>query len=518
MEQIEEVNLSKMNITYFSEIICNQWDINSDILVDYIFSNISLGIANNKEMRKEVDKVYNSDPLKYYNAVIDSPCANHVVIKQGTFENEFYARKVLGILLLAESDNSIRNKIIKLFRKYYPVIFNTVRKFDKEKLKNKYLKMDIITRNMEAKLDAAIYLYLAVYLSPEKVDHGFVTSILSDIEDFEFRSLINQNVELELDRYKLQIQEIKSLIKREYGAISNYKDIITNRNIDISNSGSFFEDLFATNQIDINHIFLDNNFINIDKIILSYYRATKDKNPEKIVSSIISGIFIQMIINEYKATRNSYVENSNESLTYELKDIEHKVSFLKNENNELKTKLTELNDEIKNNEKNLTYEINSLNNLHKQELQKMENKIKELEKKLKEEENLRTEIEALREYELSIIEENHIEDLEINLYEYIQNKKIIIIGGDKEWRRRFRIKYPEIRTLNGFNENFDISILNNCDYIFFYTKYMNHSTFHKAMSYIKFNKCEFGYIGKTNINLVEKEIIDNIRKYNSQKN
>ena len=471
MEYIEEAEISKMNFTYLSEIICKQLDINRNILIGYIFSNISLGIAKNKEMRNEVDKIYNCDQLKYYNAVIDSPFANHVVIKQGTLENELYARKVLGIFLVGESDSCLRNKIIKLFRKYYPLIYNTVRKYDKEKLKNKYIKMDIITRNLEAKFDAAIYLYLAVYISPEKVDHGFVSSILSDIEEFEFRSLINQNVEVELERYKLQIQEIKSLIKREYGTISSYKDIISNKNIEISSFGDFLEDLFAANQIDINHMFLDYHFVNIDKIILSYYRATKDKNQDKIVSSVISGIFIQMLINEYKTTRKSYVENNNEPLTYQLKYIENKLSFVENENNELKTKIEELDNDIKNNEKKLNHEVNNLNNIHKQEIHKMENRIKELENKLKEEENLRIEIESLREYELSIREENNIENLDINLYEHIQNKKIIIIGGDKEWRRRFRIKYPEIRTLNGFNENFDINILNNCDYIFFYTKY-----------------------------------------------
>lgn len=512
MEHIEETEISKMNVTTFSKIICNQWDIDSDILVDYIFSNISLGIAENKGIRKEVDKIYNSDQLKYYNALINSSCANYVAIKQGNFENELYARKVLGIFLVAESDDCIRNKIIKLLKKYYPVVYDSVRKYDKEILKNKYIKMDIITRNLEAKFDAAIYLYLAVYISADKVDHGFVTSILSDVEEFEFRSLINQNVKEELERYKLEIQEIKSLIKREYGTISNYRDIISNRNIDIRNLGDFLEDLFAVNQIDINHIFLEYNFVNIDKIILSYYRATKDKNPDKIISSIISGIFIQMLINEYKTMRKSYIENSNEPLEYKLKYSENNLSFLETENNGLKTKINELNNEIRNKDKKLTYELNNLNNIHKQELHKIENRIKELENKLIEEENLRKEIEALREYELSLAEENNTEDLNINLYEYLQNKKIIIIGGDKEWRRRFRIKYPEIRTLNGFNENFDISVLNNCDYIFFYTKYMNHSTFHKAMSYIKINKCEFGYIGKTNINLVEQEIIDNISK------
>lgn len=516
MEYVEAMNANKMNIAHFSEIISEKWDMDSNIITNYIFSNISLGIAKNKDMKKEIDKIYNCNKLKYYNAVIDSSCADYIVIKQGTLEQELYSKKVLGILLTAESDNSLRSKIIKLFRKYYPLIYDAVRKHNKEKLKNKYMKMDIVLRNLEAKFDAAIYLYLAVHTSSKEVDHGFIVSILSDIEEFEFNSLINQNVEAELERYKPKIQEIKALVKREYGKIISYKDIISHKNEDVRSFGAFLEDLFATNQINIHHIFQEYDFLNMDKIILSYVRAAEDINPGLIVSRIISGIFIQLLINEYKITRKLYLENSSEPLIYQLKHMEDKLDFAENQNKSLKTKIEELSKEKIIYEKNLTNELNNLNNIHKQKVDKMENRIIELENKLNEEKNLRLEIEALREYELNLSEDNNIEDSDNNLYDYIQNKRIIIIGGDKEWRRRFRIKYPEIRTLNGFNENFDINILNNCNYIFFYTKYMNHSTFHKAMSYIKFNKCEFGYIGKTNINLVEKEIIEKINK--SQRN
>ena len=125
-------------------------------------------------------------------------------------------------------------------------------------------------------------------------------------------------------------------------------------------------------------------------------------------------------------------------------------------------------------------------------MKKLENKIKKLEDELNEEKNLRHELESLIEYELDLSDDYDNNPLDKNLEDYIINKRIIIIGGDKDWRRRFRIKYPEIRTLNGFNENFDINILNNSDYIFFYTKYMNHSTFHKAMNFIKLNQCKFG--------------------------
>ncbi|MPN39560.1 hypothetical protein SDC9_187088 [bioreactor metagenome] len=102
--------------------------------------------------------------------------------------------------------------------------------------------------------------------------------------------------------------------------------------------------------------------------------------------------------------------------------------------------------------------------------------------------------------------------LDETLDSYIESKNILIIGGEKEWRRKFRSKYPMIRTLNGFNENFDISILNNYDYIFFYTKFISHATFYRAMNFIRINQCKFGYIGKTNIELVEQEIIEELRK------
>ena len=513
MEYMEESRIHKMNITSFSEVICEKWNIDSDIIINYILANISLCIGKNKDMKKEIDKIYMFDQLKYYNAVANSKCIDHVIVKQGTLEHELYARKALGILLEAEYDNNLRSKLIKLLRKYYPIIYNTVKKRDKEKLKNKYMKMDIVTRNLEAKFDAAIFLYFAVYISAEAVDHGFIMSILNDIEDFEFGNMMNQNIENELVKYKTEIQEIKVLIKREYGKIFSYKDIVRHNNENIRNLGYFLEDLFSTNKININHIFDGYEFVNIDKIILSYVRATKNRNIDLIVSSIIGGIFIQPIINEYKNTKKIYMDNNSEVIQCELNLAENELNYIQNENKSLKNKVEELSKEKLLYEKKINNQVNNLNNIHKQEIENVENRIKELENKLNEEKGLRLEIESLREYELNLNDNFDNEYSDKNLYDYIQNKKIIIIGGDKEWRRRFRIKYPEIRTLNGFNENFDISTLNNSDFIFFYTKYMNHSTFHKAMNYIKINECKFGYIGKTNINLVEQEIIEKIRKY-----
>lgn len=72
MESIEESRINKMNITSFSEVICEKWSIDSDIITNYIFANISLCIVKNKDMKIEVDKIYMSNQLKYYNAVANS--------------------------------------------------------------------------------------------------------------------------------------------------------------------------------------------------------------------------------------------------------------------------------------------------------------------------------------------------------------------------------------------------------------------------------------------------------------
>lgn len=514
MEFLQDNYNDGMTIESFSKVISEKWNIADDMIKNYILSNISLSLIRNEEMKRAIDKIYNKDKCRYYNAVKKSDCRDHTIIIQGTLEQEIYARMVLGILLEAEIDNGLRNKIIKLLRKYYPIVYNSVKKHDKTQLKNKYMKMDITTRNVEAKFDAAIYLYFTVYFSSEKADQGFIISILNDIEDFEFRNIINQNIESELKVYKDKIQEIKISMKRNYGQVTNYKDILKHRSEAIRNFGEYLEDLLLSNKLNVNHIFQESKFISTDKIILSYVRTqSKNMNSELLVPSIISGIFMQSLINEYKKSRSIYFKDSGEVLNNELDSLKEKFNYIENENRNLKMQVENLKNEKVLYDRNLTNELNKLNREHQQEIKALEDKIEVLESNLRSEKKRRIEIENLREYELNANNDLQNWDLSINLQKYIGLKKIIIIGGDKEWRRKFRMKYPQIRTLNGFNDNFDISILLSCDYIFFYTKYMNHSTFYKAMNFIKLNKCKFGYIGRTNMDLVEQEIGEQINKY-----
>nr|WP_207715155.1 hypothetical protein [Clostridium beijerinckii] len=507
---IEVRNNRKINVSSFSKIIAEHLNIDSNIIRNYIFANISISLTRSKEMKKDIDKIYYEDRLKYYNAAINDTCINYTTIKQANIEQEIYSRRIVGVLIEGETDSMLRSKIIKVLRKYYPIIYNAVKKHDKKTLKNRYMKMDLITRNIEAKFDAAVYLYFAIYISPEIVDQGFVISILNDIEEFESKNFINQNIDMEFDNYKNRIKEVRLLIKRKFGKIYNFKDILRNNNEDVRKLGEILEDLFIMNGINIESMFEDSQFICIEKIILPYVRIVKNEDSDIILFSIISGIFMQSLINEYKKARNLYFNNMEESSSYKLSILEEQMIEVKKENISLKNKLDYFNKEKLMYEKRLKSELSKLDSIYKLEIKKKEDQIRILENKLNEEKILKFDLEYLKEYEFNSDTNHRISDSNKRLEKYTIIKKIIIIGGDKEWRRRFRIKYPEIRMLNGFNENFDIRILNTADYIFFYTQYMNHSTFHRAMDFIKLNKCKFGYIGKTNIDLVEGEIIEKI--------
>ena len=273
--------------------------------------------------------------------------------------------------------------------------------------------------------------------------------------------------------------------------------------------------MFIINKFDINYLFNDSNFLNIDEIILSYIKSNSgDIDLKVILQTVINGIFIKSLINEYKKSRTLYFQNNQETLFFKINSLEEKLSNIEKEKVDILAKVNYLEQEKYSFDKILNSEINNLNKKHKFEVSTLQSRIEELENQLLSEKKYRNELNELREY-LFKVNNNYVpSDSKETLDYYIARKNIIIIGGTKEWRRKFREKYPELRTLNGFNGTFDTNILSNYDYVFFYTGFMNHATYYKAINFIRSHDIKFGYIGKTNMELVEDELIDELDKCN----
>jgi len=514
MELIKETSYTiNLNIENFSKMIGEQWDISSSTFKNYILANISIAMTRNTELKKNINKLYLLDKMRYYNASINSSCINHVIMTQGTLEQEIEGRKALGILLIAEKDHNLRNNIITLLRKSYPTIFNAVKKHNKNELTKRYLKMDKITRKTEARLDASIYFYFSIYRSEEAVDQGFIISIIEDMNFFEFCDPITREIDKEVELHKSDLQKIKSLLKREYGKLNSYTDVLNSEFQVIENFGAILENMFIINKFNINYLFHNSNFLNIDEIILSYLKSNSgDIDLKVIMQTVINGIFIKSLINEYKKSRTLYFQNNQETLFFEINSLEEKLSNIEKEKVDILTKVSSLEQENDLFDKILNSQKNNLNKKHKYEVLALQSRIEELENQLSSEKKYRNELNELREYVFKVNNNYVPSDSKETLDYYIARKNIIIIGGTKEWRRKFRDKYPELRTLTGFNGTFDTNILANYDYVFFYTGFMDHATYYRAINFIRSHNIKFGYIGKTNMELVEDELINELQK------
>ena len=513
MELIKE-NSAKLslNIEGFSTMIGEAWDVPPDILKNYILANVSIAMIRNLEMKKAINKLYLLDKIKYYEAVKTSSCAKHVIMTEGTLQQEIEGRKALGILLIAEEDYNLRNNLISLLRKYYPQVFNAVKKHDKRELARRYLQMDEVTRKIEGRLEAAVYFYFGIYRSVDSVDKGFIKSILDDVKTFEFYDPITRDIAKEIEIHKTELQEIKAVLKRDYGKFNNYKDILNSKIPFLEELGGIVENMFITNKLDVSHLFSDSNFLNIDEILLSYVkRGNSSLDSTLILQTLVNGIFIKSLINDYKRCRTLYFENNQETLLFKIDSLEKKLTTVEEENKNLSTDLYSINQQNASFEEKLNCEINKLNKKHSSQVSEMQNRINQLENQLLEEKSYRNELNVLREYMFEVNNQYLPIYSEKTLKDYIIDKKILIIGGAKVWRRKFREKYPELKTLHGFNENFDTSILSNYDYIFFYTGFMNHATYYRAMNFIRTHQLKFGYIGKTNMDLVEEELMDQLK-------
>lgn len=337
MEPIKNKTYSvNSNIESFSNMIGENLGIPSSVFRSYILANISIAMIRNTELKKSINKLYNLDKIRYYDAAINSSSIHHVIMTQGTLEQEVEGRKALGILLIAEKDHNLRNTIITLLRKSYPVIFNAVKKHDKNLLAKRYLQMDTISRKVEARLDSSIYLYFSIYRSEEYVDQGFIVSIIDDIKSFEFYAPITRVIDKEIELHKSELKEIKSLLKREYGSLNNYKDVLNSKSEVIEEFGAILENIFIINKLDINHLFNNSNFLNMDEILLSYIKSSNgDLDSKTILQTVINGIFIKSIINEYKNSRNLYFQNSQETLFFEIDTLKNDLSKIEKEKIEL---------------------------------------------------------------------------------------------------------------------------------------------------------------------------------------
>ena len=196
---------------------------------------------------------------------------------------------------------------------------------------------------------------------------------------------------------------------------------------------------------------------------------------------------------------------------------EDKIKGITEVNKNLSEKLEKIeNDHREKEEKLIKSHLTELSNVKKgngEIISALNKEIKQLKKQLEKQSLNNSELFALRETLFNIEKEvNTPYKTDTNLSDLIKDKKVLIIGGRDDLKKKMKDKHGEISVIDGFNESFDTRIINNVDIVFFYVGSMNHAVYYKAINTIRKNNTPFHYIGKTNIDLIECEMAEELMK------
>lgn len=462
----------------------------------------------NTKIYSLIDKLYKKDTIKFYNAAKQSEWYIHPIAMEGSLEQEEYFKKMLGILLNAEGyEDEIDNILKKGWHYAYNYIKNNdvivIEKFLSALIK-KYNGFENITDDeMNSNILAIIF------LSDEKIDKGS-KAFIDYMESLEFRlkhynsdcmERVNFN-NISQDDLK-RVRSLKSQLVLSYG---NFK--IMNGRInseELKKYTSMVDCLFDYEDISLISIcdyikFTDRD---IEEILYLWVMGNYDitKPLEDAAKFLITMIRLKNFSKAYMAAKKYHFDHNQENIYIELDMVEQ-------ENRKLQTSLSIEKRKVD----ELTEKIDALkkekNKALLERISELEKENKNLKAQLQEQSENKIELNSLREFIFDL--DNNIDDnivLQDKDYEDLKSIKALIIGGTSKWQQRMKNLLPNFNFIAPDALNFDLSVLDNVDYIFIYINYLSHAMYYKVMSSVKSQK--IFYIQSTN----EELVLSQIKKY-----
>ncbi|MFP3154946.1 DUF2325 domain-containing protein [Lachnospiraceae bacterium ZAX-1] len=214
---------------------------------------------------------------------------------------------------------------------------------------------------------------------------------------------------------------------------------------------------------------------------------------------------------ENKRAKEYFYRHNDAAMAGQVKELNAELALSTEENRHLRSELAKLQMHNADAAKRIEEIVGQQAKKFDHDLAKQNHTIEKLEAELLEEKQYHQELFRLREHlfrEKPLVDDGEKPFL---LEDYIKGKNIVIIGGGKQWRQKMRETYPQIYTLNGFNQNFEIDILQSANCILFFTDVLSHAVYNKVMNYIRIKQIPFGYVSSTNLEYAKREICEAVK-------
>ncbi|HBG7256824.1 hypothetical protein [Clostridioides difficile] len=445
-------------------------------------------LSIDKKCYSIIDKYYNKNKLKYMNLAKKSIFYNSKIASEGSIIQEYYFKRVLGILLSQEDET-----IFEICKYSYKAAYNYINSIQIFKAGNFLKKLLTKVEHFSSdELNGNLLIAISLCGALEKE---------IDTSDIVYQNLIN-NLFLRMDDYKevLSIDNLdknkrKMLSKIELKLKSMYlKDYMPSFYV-VSKEYKKFDYVSTLEGISIISIVGKDIFKSkqIQELILAYLEVQEDVDDENSINYedlfrfMIVAIDLRYWAREYKKAKQFFFNNFNEELNSILKEKEIEM-------NKLEKEYLLLQEE----NKNLKLELELL----------QKDKLR-LENEIKEQLTSKEELVQLRNFMFSKQQEQS-ENVSTDESIDLKNIKAIVFGGHPNWILKMKDKLINFEFISAETINFDVNKLNSYEYVFINTNFIGHAMYYKIIENLN-EENKLRYINNVNVDRAIEDIKNSIK-------
>jgi hypothetical protein len=515
---------------------------------DLLIREVAQGITYFPKTQNLVESIYRLNKYTYYSLAVNSPIYQSPQLSKYNLATEVSIRNNIGVLLAAQTDDSIFELVKNALFYADPRIKNYI----KHPRGNPSFE-EIILNTQPTDIHGIKLQYICHFIT--YVFYRSQNDLAGESHIFQFgRTLLTYTMQIDAENTEKskQLPERAELLEKLGWTKSEWKflksftnaDVITKIRIDeaqkkanlpfdlsrncpeleellspeiqmeIISSIESYWDILLANNICWSDMFAGQSISRDEQTqlllsIIHYVKTAKGLHPSHYVSAYI----VYVLGKEISNMRQFYWDHNEESQYLENHQLGEDKRRLENEVNILKHKIKELTSQINQLEKNQrSLEYHAVIPF-KNKISYLENIIAEQDRELT---NLRAnanELSKLRALATTSEESNISRNDTAQLADISKEKRIIVIGGHTNWRNNLGFDFPELQLIDGTTASFDFRTLETADYIIFYTYNMAHTVYEKAISYVRNKSIPYGYLPRiTNPTLVAEQILNIILK------
>lgn len=490
-----------------------------------------VGMCLNSTILKEIDKIYETNSHIYYKAYRESDYYNNELFELFTTDEFMHMKKLAGILMDSiQKDDSqvIRSLIKKGFNPIYRYISNQSKPDYAQimKLAQRGRKLEEVTET-ELISVTLVTIYMVMALGKEMKNQEAAMQWLQTIVD-NYQQMIyakNNPYEKQIEEKKERVNEwlkyldaknskynvnniLDNLIEKDVDRLLNeynmsrdrltmnqYKDIRTQTFAkgDVSNKIGFLSGMMKIMGVSESAYGTTLEEAYLKKVLAQFekLRESNELSEEESPFALIAVLMLAGFSKEYENTRKNSLRESQEQSYYEFEKSydknQEEVQELKKEQSKLKAKLTT--------------EREKLSFLKKKD-ENQEREIKRLKEELEKKAETEKELIALRTFVFEQREDKVEEVLETTDEDKLKNEDIVIIGGNENWVKQMKQRFPDFTYVGANAVNVDLSFLNRPGVnVFFNTATNSHAQYERVMKVMNKNDNDFYYLNDTtNVN------------------